>query len=1495
MAKVAFLLCLVAAKQLPCDDGDKYLMVLRGGKSSYSIVGPDGVVLGQGAKPGIRYVYDEVCLPDGCYSVDSKGDDAPRWSLGPYWDGGSPENASFWQASGGAGTKAALVGGGRVDVLNECPQPTASSSPSPAPSTSGAPTPSPSTARPTPAPRKREDHRSTNDVATEEHMALALRNAFPETTVYLKAVVTATAGFTLPLKAKATIDGAGEFGIQAKTTDPVLYVNTGGELHLRDVFVTGGFSQGAGGSVFVAPFATAYLLRSRIENSQAAASGGAIWVSHDASLTLDSSSIVNCSAGHSGGAVATAASSNIALVRSVISHCTAGVAGGAVSAGTASDVRALSMTIASCHADSAGGAFSLMDDGTLVVSNQSTIRGCSTLGHGGGVAVSARGIVSLEAASEIVDCRAHDLHKDALGGGIFGGVGATLRVGDGSAIRRCSASGTGGGAHVESRGFIILERDSIVEKCDADVSGGGLSIGSSSALEMTHGASVVDCHSNECGGGIRLDQGARAFVGDDATVAQCSASWGGGVCASQASVTLADRANIIDCHGYEFGGAISLQAESTAELRHGVTLARCYADRDAGAVYVGAVSSVHVHDDVLVENNTAVVSGGGFMAQSGGSLIFGGRCVVRGNRALYGDGGAVRASKTDVVSIRGPVAFEANEARRGAGGAIFVEGTTLYASEGACSFVRVDVDFTQPGSSYGSYALFPADSPTATADARGEYAGAEAKAGEAFSRYYCLLTDPNLDRPFIIAGYEQYSYGWSGGKVRLSYPLADDGVLRYSEPVEMTVPVSSHANTVQFKLPASDGDEHPLFANNAAASGGAIALNMDAVGVVAGSHFVGNDATVMGGAILTGKLCKLDASGAKFDFNRAAKSGGALSVEIEAGVTVRQSLALQNWAGAAGGFAALDAASEVVLASVFAARNAVGDGDTDVLGGGALFAKNVRDVEMRNCTFQENQVRGRGGAGGAVQASNSKVTIYATAFSHNAVEGVGGGAVAALDGSMVQFKPIECSRISVVVDWRRTTRACVASGPGEGTCEMYTAELLEQEKEDGVDCSGCAGSSNVETWFAVVNARTGQILEWSTPYPAQLTRFSYCLAPGDYSVVAYTKNNMSWWGGSFWVVDEELRRTYDGGRVFTETSDPVHLSLDLPFRGACSMSANRANDGGGGGTFWDSHKPAGLDTVLVLEPNEAHYGPDVATPARSLAFEKDRPQGYFTNWGVAMEDDPIVVLAVDSYGERVTTESGTFAKMSVSGNATVENGLAVFEEGAAIFDHAVVKSARDSLVPVSFTSPLTSVPLHTNVSLRSCKPGEVSDGLACYPCAPGKYWRGDATTLSRHECRQCPRGLECNSAGLTLASLRTLSSYYRTTPTSETAYWCHTRRSGCPGGTNKAEDAQCALGYGSVGCGACSHGYYSFMDPTGHPQCHKCTHTAEKLAILAVVGVVAFFASIACYVVLTPGGNAIFELRAPTLVACPRLSSSIVTTCVELTTRHERHLAGASR
>lgn len=443
MVKVAFLLWLVAAKQPPCDE--KYLMVLRGGTSSYSIVGPDGRVVGEGAKRGIRYVYDEVCLPDGCYSVQSKGDDAPRWSLGPYWEGGSPPNASFWQASGGAGTKAALVAGGRVDVLDECPQPTASSSPSSAPSTSGVPTPSPSTAHPTPAPRPREDHYPTNDVATEETLALALRNAFPETTVYLKAVVTATAGFALPLKAKATVDGAGEFGIQAKTLDPVFYVNSGGELRLRDIFVAGGFSQGAGGSVFVAPFATVYLLRSRIENSLAAASGGAIWVSHDASLTLESSSIVNCSASHSGGAVATDAGSNIALLRSVVSHCTAGVAGGAVSAGTASVVRASSTTIAACHAVSAGGAFSLASDGTLVVGNQSSIRGCSAQGHGGGVAVSARGLVSLEAASEIVECHARNAHNhDAFGGGMFGGVGATLRVGGASAIRRCSASGNGG-------------------------------------------------------------------------------------------------------------------------------------------------------------------------------------------------------------------------------------------------------------------------------------------------------------------------------------------------------------------------------------------------------------------------------------------------------------------------------------------------------------------------------------------------------------------------------------------------------------------------------------------------------------------------------------------------------------------------------------------------------------------------------------------------------------------------------------------------------------------------------------------------------------------------------------------------------------------------------------------------------------------------------------------------------------------------------------------
>ena len=150
------------------------------------------------------------------------------------------------------------------------------------------------------------------------------------------------------------------------------------------------------------------------------------------------------------------------------------------------------------------------------------------------------------------------------------------------------------------------------------------------------------------------------------------------------------------------------------------------------------------------------------------------------------------------------------------------------------------------------------------------------------------------------------------------------------------------------------------------------------------------------------------------------------------------------------------------------------------------------------------------------------------------------------------------------------------------------------------------------------------------PNAGSLTKFSFCCAPGEYSIHAIDTANDGWWGGAHYsvlidgatVVHEEMNRTSSSRQT---SSFEVALP---PSSARTNFSSNKALQGGGGAIFWDNAPPKNVEFYrgIVAESNSALYGGFVATPARNLTATR---HSYVAYSGRSMSTDPIIVELKD--------------------------------------------------------------------------------------------------------------------------------------------------------------------------------------------------------------------------------------------------------------------------
>lgn len=145
------------------------------------------------------------------------------------------------------------------------------------------------------------------------------------------------------------------------------------------------------------------------------------------------------------------------------------------------------------------------------------------------------------------------------------------------------------------------------------------------------------------------------------------------------------------------------------------------------------------------------------------------------------------------------------------------------------------------------------------------------------------------------------------------------------------------------------------------------------------------------------------------------------------------------------------------------------------------------------------------------------------------------------------------------------------------------------------------------------------------PFAGMMRMFSFCVAPGDFTIHAMNAGGDAWWGGGYTVV-------VNGATVVSEemhhsTKQSSTFSVSLPPSSKTNFVENAAPRGGGGSVFWTDAPPAHIESYRnESDSDSAMYGDFIATPSRALSTSRSH---YAASSGLSMRADPVVVDLLD--------------------------------------------------------------------------------------------------------------------------------------------------------------------------------------------------------------------------------------------------------------------------
>ncbi|WP_026189200.1 right-handed parallel beta-helix repeat-containing protein [Salinispora mooreana] len=265
----------------------------------------------------------------------------------------------------------------------------------------------------------------------------------------------------------------------------ILTVDTGGDLTLNKLTITGGQTSEDGGGIFVD-------------------AGGALTTNHT-TITRNIASIF-------GGGIANNGTTR--MKNSTASHNRAGVIGGGVENSGALEI---SKSYVTANTATSGGA-GVLSVGTVQIDHSTITDNTAQVGSGGGLAISGVGIVK---DTDITNNTAVN-----GGGAVVNVAGTQLILKSVNLVGNTATTGRGGGIAGNSTNSIVVVEDSLIKNNTAPLDGGGISTVNELVLRHTK---VIGNQAGGLGGGIFNTAFGAARLFDTKVVENIALTDGGGI------------------------------------------------------------------------------------------------------------------------------------------------------------------------------------------------------------------------------------------------------------------------------------------------------------------------------------------------------------------------------------------------------------------------------------------------------------------------------------------------------------------------------------------------------------------------------------------------------------------------------------------------------------------------------------------------------------------------------------------------------------------------------------------------------------------------------------------------------------------------------------------------------------------------------------------------------------------------------------------------------
>ena len=210
-----------------------------------------------------------------------------------------------------------------------------------------------------------------------------------------------------------------------------------------------------------------------------------------------------------------------------------------------------------------------------------------------------------------------------------------------------------------------------------------------------------------------------------------------------------------------------------------------------------------------------------------------------------------------------------------------------------------------------------------------------------------------------------------------------------------------------------------------------------------------------------------------------------------------------------------------------------------------------------------------------------------------------------------------------------------------------------------------------------------------------MRKFSFCLAPAEYTIEAIDTASDSWWGGAYYSVfangDEAIREEMEA----STRQSTIVFTVSRSTASRTSSSENKALQGGGA-IFWEDEPPGNTERYRnESTPNIALYEDDVATPARALSVvtnSRRRTTAATTLSGRELES-PLAFELLDGYGQRGMSDDTSILLaelVDTSGTTTLSGPLAICEQGLATFTDLAIFAFPEVTVRFNVSIPALS-------------------------------------------------------------------------------------------------------------------------------------------------------------------------------------------------------------